>query len=129
MFERYASSPDHTLTIFVDDRELGCAAAVSCQAEQAGVGGSLGVGRIYRHPDAVGGCQSPAVADQTMAVEAVTGDPDCPVNRGTLCAKGYALPQILYGKDRLTKPLLRKGNKYEEIGWDQAIDIVAVATP
>ncbi|MCP4678570.1 MAG: molybdopterin-dependent oxidoreductase [Deltaproteobacteria bacterium] len=58
-------------------------------------------------------------------IEAVTGDPDCPVNRGTLCAKGYHLPSILYGKDRITHPQLRKGDKYVQISWDEAIDIVA----
>ncbi len=58
-------------------------------------------------------------------VEAVTGDPACPVNRGTLCVKGYHLPAMLYGKDRLTHPLLRKGNSYEQISWDEALDIAA----
>ena len=36
------------------------------------------------------------------------GDPESPVNRGLLCIKGYFLSKIMYGKDRLTKPLLRK---------------------
>ncbi len=58
-------------------------------------------------------------------IEAVTGDPQCPVNRGTLCAKGYSLPAILEGKDRLTHPLLRKGDKHVKISWDEAIGIVA----
>ena len=58
-------------------------------------------------------------------VEAVTGDPNCPVNKGTLCAKGYHLPAMLYGKDRLTKPLLRKGDSYEEISWEAALDLAA----
>ena len=40
-------------------------------------------------------------------VAAVKGDPECPVNRGLLCAKGYANANILYGADRLHKPLLR----------------------
>ena len=34
-------------------------------------------------------------------IRAVTGDPDCPVNSGMLCAKGYSLPSVLYGEDRL----------------------------
>ncbi len=58
-------------------------------------------------------------------VEAVTGDPDCPVNRGTLCAKGYHLPAMLYGADRLTRPLLRVGDEYEPISWDAALDLAA----
>jgi nitrate reductase NapA len=47
-------------------------------------------------------------------VVASQGDPDAPVNKGLNCIKGYFLPKILYGEDRLTKPLLRKKNgKYE----------------
>ncbi|SQB28914.1 nitrate reductase catalytic subunit [Citrobacter koseri] len=30
-----------------------------------------------------------------------------PVNRGLNCIKGYFLPKIMYGKDRLTQPMLR----------------------
>jgi nitrate reductase (cytochrome) len=58
-------------------------------------------------------------------VEAVTGDPACPVNRGTLCVKGYHLPAMLSGADRLTHPMLRKGDSYQQISWDEALDIVA----
>ena len=65
-------------------------------------------------------------------VVASQGDPDAPVNKGLNCIKGYFLPKILYGKDRLTKPLLRKKNgkfdkngDFEEITWDEAFDIMA----
>jgi nitrate reductase NapA len=50
------------------------------------------------------------VASAEGRVVAVKGDPASPVNRGLLCAKGYALPQIQYGADRLTRPLLRMRN-------------------
>ncbi|MDR0996781.1 MAG: nitrate reductase catalytic subunit NapA [Zoogloeaceae bacterium] len=60
------------------------------------------------------------------------GDPDSPVNRGLNCIKGYFLSKIMYGKDRLTRPLLRKKNgKYDKNGeftpvsWDEAFDIMA----
>lgn len=39
---------------------------------------------------------------------AVKGDPHSSVNQGTLCIKGYSLPFIQYGRDRLTLPLIRK---------------------
>jgi nitrate reductase NapA len=59
----------------------------------------------------------------------VKGDPDSPVNRGLLCAKGYANAQILYGEDRLTRPLLRmKDDKFDkkgdfvEVSWERAFD-------
>lgn len=65
-------------------------------------------------------------------VVASQGDPDAPVNRGLNCIKGYFLPKIMYGKDRLTTPLLRKTNgKYDKdgeftaISWDEAFDIMA----
>ena len=58
-------------------------------------------------------------------VVAVKGDPEAPVNRGLLCIKGYSLPKILYGPDRYKAPLLRQGNKFVEISWGQALDIMA----
>ena len=58
-------------------------------------------------------------------VEAVTGDPKCAVNKGLLCAKGYSLPAVLTGKDRLTHPMLRQGDTFRKISWDEALDLVA----
>ncbi len=63
---------------------------------------------------------------------AVQGDPDAPVNKGLNCIKGYFLAKIMYGKDRLTQPLLRKkGGQYDKEGeftpvsWDEAFDVMA----
>ncbi|MFQ5644868.1 MAG: molybdopterin-dependent oxidoreductase, partial [Thiogranum sp.] len=65
-------------------------------------------------------------------VVATQGDPDAPVNKGLNCIKGYFLTKIMYGKDRLTRPLLRKKNgkfdkngDFEEISWDEAFRIMA----
>jgi nitrate reductase NapA len=60
-------------------------------------------------------------------VVAVRGDVLSPVNRGLLCAKGYHLPGLLYGKDRLKWPLKRKadGTAFERITWDEALGLVA----
>lgn len=65
-------------------------------------------------------------------VVASQGDPDAPVNRGLNCIKGYFLPKILYGKDRLTRPMLRKTNgkydkngKFEPVSWDEAFKTMA----
>ncbi|MCU7930845.1 MAG: nitrate reductase catalytic subunit NapA [Candidatus Thiodiazotropha sp. (ex Codakia rugifera)] len=65
-------------------------------------------------------------------VVASQGDPDAPVNKGLNCIKGYFLPKILYGEDRLTKPLLRKTNgkydkngKFEAVSWDEAFKTMA----
>ena len=56
------------------------------------------------------------VATAGGRVVAVKGDPASPVNRGLLCVKGYALPEIQYGADRLTQPLLRMKHGRFEIG-------------
>ncbi|MET0101506.1 MAG: nitrate reductase catalytic subunit NapA [Sedimenticola sp.] len=60
------------------------------------------------------------------------GDPDAPVNKGLNCIKGYFLPKIMYGKDRLTQPLLRKKNgvydkngNFEPVSWDEAFKTMA----
>jgi nitrate reductase NapA len=59
-------------------------------------------------------------------VVAAKGDADSPINFGRLCMKGYSLPHIMYGKDRLTKPLIRQADgKYREAGWNEALDLVA----
>ncbi|WP_170145674.1 nitrate reductase catalytic subunit NapA [Rhodoplanes elegans] len=65
-------------------------------------------------------------------VVATQGDPDAPVNRGLNCIKGYFLSKIMYGEDRLTRPLLRMRNgKFDKTGdftpitWDQAFTIMA----
>ena len=69
------------------------------------------------------------IATRGGRVVAVKGDPDNPVNRGLLCIKGYANAQILYGEDRLTRPLMRmKGGKFDKAGdfvpvsWERAFD-------
>ena len=60
------------------------------------------------------GC-SVLVGTKDGRVVATQGDPDAPVNRGLNCIKGYFLSKIMYGKDRLTQPLLRKKNgKYRQ---------------
>jgi nitrate reductase NapA len=65
-------------------------------------------------------------------VVANQGDPDAPVNKGLNCIKGYFLSKIMYGKDRLTQPLLRmtdgkydKNGEFTPVSWDQAFAIMA----
>src|SRR5512138_39982 len=72
------------------------------------------------------------VGVQDGKVVATQGDPDAPVNRGLNCIKGYFLSKIMYGKDRLTTPLLRKTNgmydkngEFQPVSWDQAFQIMA----
>ena len=59
----------------------------------------------------------------------IAGDPDCPINHGTLCSKGMAASQLVYHPDRLIHPLRRIGpkgsGKWERISWDRALDTIA----
>jgi nitrate reductase NapA len=77
------------------------------------------------------GC-SVLVGTKNGKVIATKGDPESPVNKGLNCIKGYFLSKIMYGKDRLTSPLLRmKDGKYDKEGeftpvsWDVAFDTMA----
>ena len=65
-------------------------------------------------------------------VVATHGDIKSPVNKGLNCVKGYFLSKIMYGKDRLTTPLLRmtngeydKNGEFTPISWDKAFDVMA----
>ena len=62
-------------------------------------------------------------------VARIAGDPDCPINHGTLCSKGLAAAQLAYHPDRLTYPVKRVGPKmsgqWERISWDEALDTIA----
>src|SRR5712672_4262865 len=57
----------------------------------------------------------------------VEGDPDHPINRGTLCPKGASLEQDILNDRRLLKPQVRRpgSDHWDDIGWDQAIDEIA----
>ena len=63
----------------------------------------------------------------TPQVIHVEGDPDHPINRGTLCPKGASLEQEIVSPRRLVKPQVRRpgGTDWEDISWDQALDEVA----
>lgn len=65
------------------------------------------------------------VAVKDNRVVAIAGDRQAEVNKGLLCVKGYHVGSVLYGKDRLTTPMLRKNGKMEPISWDEAIETIA----
>ena len=77
------------------------------------------------------GC-SVLVGTQHGKVVATQGDPEAEVNKGLNCIKGYFLSKIMYGKDRLTQPLLRmtdgkfdKEGEFAPVSWDKAFDVMA----
>jgi formate dehydrogenase major subunit len=61
------------------------------------------------------------------AVVHIEGDPDSPVNRGTLCSKGITLKDFVVNDRRLTRPLYRApgASDWKTITWDEAIDKMA----
>src|SRR3954468_9251752 len=63
----------------------------------------------------------------TAQVVHVEGDPDHPINRGTLCPKGASLFQEIKNDRRLTKPQVRRpgSTQWEDISWDKAYDEIA----
>jgi formate dehydrogenase major subunit len=66
----------------------------------------------------------------TAQVVHVEGDPDHPINRGTLCPKGAALYQDILNERRLLKPQVRRpgSDHWEDIQWEQAITEIAQRT-
>jgi len=61
------------------------------------------------------------------AVFHIEGDPDHPVNRGTLCPKGAGLVDFIHSESRLKYPEYRApGSKeWQRISWDEAFTRVA----
>jgi formate dehydrogenase major subunit len=57
----------------------------------------------------------------------IEGDPDHPVNRGTLCPKGAGLIDFVHSKSRLLYPEVRVpgSTEWKRISWDEAYDRIA----
>ena len=72
---------------------------------------------IYSMPDGTAKDAKPRV----MHIE---GDPDHPVNRGTLCSRGAASLGYVHSTNRLKYPMHRKPgtDKFERVSWDFALD-------
>jgi formate dehydrogenase major subunit len=61
------------------------------------------------------------------AIIHIEGDPDHPVNRGTLCPKGAGLLEFVHSPNRLKYPEVREpgSTEFKRIGWDEAFDRIA----
>jgi len=59
----------------------------------------------------------------------IEGDPDCPINEGSLCPKGLAAIKFAYHPERIKYPMKRAGRrgegKWQQLSWDEALDTVA----
>ncbi|HEY9248648.1 MAG TPA: hypothetical protein VIO38_05935, partial [Rariglobus sp.] len=49
------------------------------------------------------------------------GNPEHPLSRGALCARGQAAVQGLYNPDRFRGPMVKEGGAWKAISWDDAI--------
>lgn len=81
---------------------------------------SVGCGLLmYSHSD--------GVLNAKQSVMHVEGDPDHPVNRGTLCPKGAALLDYVNSPNRLKYPEYRApgSSEWKRMSWDEAFDRIA----
>ena len=53
------------------------------------------------------------------------GNPDHPVNRGALCARGQAALQGLYNPDRYRGPMVRRNGQLQSVSWEDALQLFA----
>ncbi len=70
------------------------------------------------------GDKSKNVHSEIMHIE---GDPDHPVNRGSLCPKGAGLLDFVHSPNRLKYPEVREAgtNEWKRISWDEAFKRIA----
>lgn len=120
------------------------------KASGAGIGGSLLIGALHSGPAQAGAlkpqpekkksdgttticpyCASGCgliVASENGQVVNVEGDPDHPINRGAICAKGASLRQAAAGNPRRLRKVLYRapgGDQWQEKSWDWALDQIA----
>lgn len=62
-------------------------------------------------------------------VVGIKGDKEHPFSHGYICPKGRACMEIMYHPDRITRPLVkvgdRRGERFEESSWDKALGIIS----
>jgi formate dehydrogenase major subunit len=66
-------------------------------------------------------------ANAKKSIVYIEGDPEHPINRGTLCPKGVTLKDDVLARTRVTAPKVRKpgSDRWEDISWDDAIAKIA----
>jgi len=47
-----------------------------------------------------------------------------PLSEGRLCIKGWSAHEHITSQDRLTRPLVKTGNGFKEVAWDEALGLV-----
>src|SRR5512139_1809749 len=86
-------------------------------------------GSAWSGPGCHNGCGVLLYTNKEGKLVKVEGDPDNTYNQGRLCIRCLALRDVVNHPDRLKYPMKRAGkrgeNKWERIGWDEALDTVA----
>ncbi|MEE8413364.1 MAG: formate dehydrogenase subunit alpha, partial [Dehalococcoidales bacterium] len=71
------------------------------------------------------GCQLELQVKDGKIIEVIP-DENNDVNRGQACVKGrFGIQEFVHSPERLTTPLIKKGEKFVESSWDEALDLVA----
>jgi formate dehydrogenase alpha subunit len=70
------------------------------------------------------GCSIGLEAKDGHVVRVMPGK-ESSVNKGTLCVRGSYGCDFIHSSDRLTKPLVKKDNTFEEVSWKEALEQVA----
>src|SRR5271168_3060916 len=121
--------PEKQLIRFVPEEELiPCIATFEpsvCTLCSAGCG--LQVRVMQGEAEVVRGGQQGII--KMGLAKKLEGNPQHPVNKGKLCARGNAGLQVLYHPDRITHPIKRTGargsGEFQQITWDDALKEVA----
>jgi len=65
------------------------------------------------------------IKTQGTEVVSIKGDKKDPISQGYICPKATAIADIHNDPDRLRKPVTKVGDDWEEISWEEAIEITA----
>lgn len=65
------------------------------------------------------------VVTEANQIVSIKGDPKDPLSKGYVCPKSTAIEDIHTDPDRIRKPMRRQGDQWQEISWQEALDLVA----
>lgn len=117
--------PAHTLVRFLPDEEIlpGVAEWKPSLCTLCSAGCGLIVRVMSGEAEVVRDGQRGLI--QMKLAKKLEGNPDHPINRGKLCARGQAGLQLTYHPERIQNPLKRSGprgaGRFQGISWDEAI--------